>query len=163
MRIRFSTAALHETRWQHYAVRFVFGGAITAIAGVIAKEFGPAVGGLFLAFPAIFPAAATLAESHEREKKQQHGMPPGVRGTLIAGIQAYGTALGSIGLAVFAVLFWTLATRMTLWLLFPLAVVSWFSVAAVLWLLRRRIPLLRDLRPRGQKMATPRLPRGVGE
>jgi hypothetical protein len=31
--------------------------------GLLAKKFGSTVGGLFLAFPAIFPASATLIES----------------------------------------------------------------------------------------------------
>ena len=39
---------------------FFFGGLITAVAGVIAQRFGPIIGGLFLAFPAIFPASATF-------------------------------------------------------------------------------------------------------
>jgi hypothetical protein len=43
--------ALHE-----WAVRFLFGGAVCVAAGLIARRFGPGVGGLFLAFPAIFPA-----------------------------------------------------------------------------------------------------------
>jgi hypothetical protein len=51
-----------------------FGGLITAIAGVIAKQFGPAVAGLFLAFPAMFPASATLIEKHEKQKKEKKGL-----------------------------------------------------------------------------------------
>jgi len=39
---------------------------MTVIAGLIAFRFGPVVGGLFLAFPAIFPASATLIERHGR-------------------------------------------------------------------------------------------------
>lgn len=35
---------------------------VTALAGVIAKHYGPVIGGLFFAFPAIFPASATLIE-----------------------------------------------------------------------------------------------------
>jgi hypothetical protein len=35
---------------------------MTAIPGWIASKYGPVVGGLFLAFPAIFPASATLVE-----------------------------------------------------------------------------------------------------
>jgi hypothetical protein len=54
--------------------RFVFGGLITVATGIIAKKFGPGMGGLFLAFPAIFPASATLVEKHEKEEKQQAGM-----------------------------------------------------------------------------------------
>jgi hypothetical protein len=34
------------------------------VVGLIAARFGPVVGGLFLAFPAIFPASATLIEKH---------------------------------------------------------------------------------------------------
>ena len=47
---------------------------MTVLAGVIAKKFGPVVGGLFLAFPAIFPASATLIEKHERERKERKGL-----------------------------------------------------------------------------------------
>ena len=74
MRIHVNPSALAETNWHEYAVRFVFGGLITAIAGIIAKEFGAVIGGLFLAFPAIFPASATLIERHEKEKKQREGL-----------------------------------------------------------------------------------------
>ena len=34
----------------------------SAIAGMIAKRYGAEIGGLFLAFPAIFPASASLIE-----------------------------------------------------------------------------------------------------
>ena len=70
MKIQIDPSVLKETKWHQYAVRFVFGGLITAMAGVISKEFGPVIGGLFLAFPAIFPASATLIEKHEEEKER---------------------------------------------------------------------------------------------
>ena len=66
-------------------VRFVFGGAITVGAGLLARKFGPAVGGLFLAFPAIFPASATLIEKHEREKKERKGSTGERRGNMLQG------------------------------------------------------------------------------
>jgi hypothetical protein len=62
MRIKADLSALAQTKWHDYAVRFLFGGFITALAGIIAKKFGPGIGGLFLAFPAILPASATLIE-----------------------------------------------------------------------------------------------------
>jgi hypothetical protein len=37
------------------------GGLVTVITGIVAKNWGPVIGGLFLAFPAIFPASATIA------------------------------------------------------------------------------------------------------
>ena len=58
MRVTVNLSGLHETNWKDYIIRFVFGGAITVITGLIARKFGPVIGGLFLAFPAIFPASA---------------------------------------------------------------------------------------------------------
>jgi hypothetical protein len=49
-------------------VRFALGGFATVAAGLVADLWGPAAGGLFLAFPAIFCATATLIEKHERER-----------------------------------------------------------------------------------------------
>jgi len=54
MKVHADFSALRRTKWYEYAIRFLFGGIITAITGLIAKKFGPQVGGLFLAFPAIF-------------------------------------------------------------------------------------------------------------
>lgn len=62
MQIKVDASVIGQTTWYEYAVRFLFGGFITAVAGIIAKEFGPGIGGLFLAFPAIFLASATLIE-----------------------------------------------------------------------------------------------------
>jgi hypothetical protein len=52
----------------------VLGGAMTVIAGLIAARFGPVIGGLFLAFPTIFSASATLIEKHVRERKEKAGL-----------------------------------------------------------------------------------------
>lgn len=60
-------------RWE-YLERFLFGGIVTVITGLIAQEFGVVVVGLFLAFPGIFPASATLVERHERKKKREQGL-----------------------------------------------------------------------------------------
>ena len=71
MQIKVDFSVLGQTKWHEYAVRFLFGGLITAVAGIIAEKCGPGIGGLFLAFPAIFPASATLIEKHEKQKKEQ--------------------------------------------------------------------------------------------
>jgi hypothetical protein len=91
-----------QTTWRQYAIRFVAGGAITATVGIIGKEFGPGIGGLFLAFPAIFPASATLVEKHELERKRRLGLHGELRGMDAAGVDAAGAAMGSIGLLAFA-------------------------------------------------------------
>jgi hypothetical protein len=60
MIVKVKLEALRETKWYEYALRFVLGGLVTVGAGLIADIYGPATGGLFLAFPAIFCASATL-------------------------------------------------------------------------------------------------------
>jgi Protein of unknown function (DUF3147) len=94
MQIKVDLSALRQAEWHQYAIRFFFGGLVTAIAGIIAKEFGAAIGGLFLAFPAIFPGSATLIEKHETEKKEREGLHGTERGRDAASIDAAGSAMG---------------------------------------------------------------------
>jgi hypothetical protein len=63
MKPKFSVGALREGRWYEYIIRFGLGGLATVVAGLISSEWGPSVGGLFLALPAIFCASARFAES----------------------------------------------------------------------------------------------------
>jgi len=99
MRIRINLASLKQTLWHEYLTRFLLGGAITVTTGLIAKHFGPVIGGLFLAFPAIFPSGATLIEKHERDKKRRAGIPQTIRGRLAAALDARGAAMGTLALA----------------------------------------------------------------
>lgn len=138
MIVTFNTSTLRETRWYEYALRFLFGGFITAAAGVIAKEFGPTVGGLFLAFPAIFPASATLIEKHEREKKQQKGMNGKQRGRDAAALEAAGAALGSLALFLFAVLVWSVLPHYNSAFVLTAATAVWAFASIGLWFVRRR-------------------------
>jgi hypothetical protein len=41
MRIRFNLNTLKQIKWNEYLTRFLLGGAITVITGLIAKHFGP--------------------------------------------------------------------------------------------------------------------------
>lgn len=111
MQIKVDPSVIGQTTWYEYAVRLLFGGLITAVAGIIAKEFGPGIGGLFLAFPAIFPASATLIEKYEKRKKEKEGLDGTLRGREAASIDAAGSAMGGIGLLVFALSFWQFAPR----------------------------------------------------
>jgi hypothetical protein len=102
MQVKIDPSALKQTRWYEFGVRFLFGGLITAGAGIVAKEFGPGMGGLFLAFPAIFPAGATLIEKHEKQKNERAGLHGTARGRKAAAIAAAGASIGCIGLFIFA-------------------------------------------------------------
>ena len=136
MIVQFKPSALRQTRWYEYLVRFVLGGAMTVIAGLIAARFGPVVGGLFLAFPAIFPASATLIEKHVRENKEKKGLPGARRGKEAAVLDAVGATLGSFGLAAFALIIW-LVVEQSPYLALVLATLGWSVVAVFSWILRR--------------------------
>lgn len=127
-----------QTRWYEYAIRFVFGGLVTALAGAIGKKWGPAVGGLFLAFPAILPASATLLEKHQRERKQRRGMAGAKRGIDAAGADAAGAAIGSIGLLAFAAICWRLLPRYPAGVVLAGATLAWALIGGTLWILRKR-------------------------
>jgi hypothetical protein len=137
MRIKIDPSPLLKTRWYEFAVRFLFGGLITAIAGLIAKKFGPGVGGLFLAFPAIFPASATLIEKHEKQNKERAGLHGLVRGRKAAGVDAAGAAIGGLGLLIFAWLVKTLIVSHGTWPALTGATVSWAAVSLLLWQIRK--------------------------
>jgi hypothetical protein len=132
-KIQVDLSALRRTKWYEYGMRFLFGGAITAITGIIAKKFGPEVGGLFLAFPAIFPASATLIEKHEKQKKERKGFNGTKRGRLAAGVDAAGAALGCGGLLVFALLVWKLLPGHTSWMVLAGATLAWLAAAVAIW------------------------------
>jgi hypothetical protein len=55
-------------------IRFVVGGVVVSGFALL--------GGLFLAFPGIFPASVTLVERHERNKRRQKGLHGERRGRL---------------------------------------------------------------------------------
>jgi hypothetical protein len=139
MRIRIDSASLGKTRWYEFAVRFLFGGLITAVTGIIARKFGPAVGGLFLAFPAIFPASATLIEKHEKQKKERVGLHGSLRGRKAAGIDAAGAAMGSVGLLAFALFNKIFLVGHNPWLLLSASSGVWLAVSLLLWLIRKRM------------------------
>jgi hypothetical protein len=137
--IKADPSVLKQTKWNDYAVRFFFGGLITAVAGIIAKEFGPGIGGLFLAFPAIFPASTTLIEKHEKEKKELRGLKGAARGRRAASIDAAGASMGSIGLVAFALLVWQVLPRAQVWVVLALATLLWLAVSVGVWQIRKRL------------------------
>ena len=139
MLIKINPSPLKQTKGHEYLVRFAFGGLITAAAGIIATKFGPEVGGLFLAFPAIFPATATLIEKHETEKKQKRGLKGTVRGRNAASVDAAGSAMGSVGLFVFAVIVLHFIAGHNLWLVLAGAMLGWLAVSVLTWLIRKRV------------------------
>ena len=102
-----------------WLIRFAFGGLISIGTALAAKTWGPAVGGLFLGFPAILPATLTLAK--ERSGKQQ------------ANEDARGGALGALALVAFAaVVAWGMPLLPPVAVL-ALALGTWVAVGVGLW------------------------------
>jgi len=111
------------------------------------------VGGLFLAFPAIFPASATLVEKHEKEKKAQKGMHGQERGRDAAALDAAGASMGSIGLLLFALIVWLLLPEHSAWFVLLAAGALWFASSCGLWLLREHRHQIFGFTPRRQQAA----------
>lgn len=143
MPVRLKFSALRDVTLHDYVSRFALGGAITVLAGMIARHFGPVAGGVFLAFPAIFPASATLLEKHQRLKKQRAGIAFTLRGRLAAAIDARGATLGSIALVLFALVCWQGLPRHRPVGVLGIALALWLALATTLWRLRQWHGLIR--------------------
>ncbi len=113
---------LADLRPWEYAARFAFGGTIAVLTGLIARVWGPAVAGLFLAFPAILPASLTLVNKHDGRRQ--------------AVDDARGARMGSIGLVVFGVIVAAGAGRLHPVLVMTIATAAWLAVNVGLWFVR---------------------------
>ena len=105
--------------WWEYALRFVFGGTITVLTGLLAHSIGPAIAGMFLAFPAILPASLTLVKKQEGRKK--------------AADDARGARVGALGLVGFAIVVALTATSWPAAGVLVVATLAWLAVSLVVW------------------------------
>ena len=114
-----------DTTLRDYTGRFAFGGAAAVVAELIARGGGPSVGGLFLAFPAILPAALSLVKKRE--------------GKRAAGEEAEGAILGCAGLFAFAIVVEYTSDRVRSALVLGLAVVAWLFASVSAWQVLERV------------------------
>jgi hypothetical protein len=119
MRPVFSFAQLKATKPHEYVLRFCFGGMVAVFASLMGHAHGPAVGGLFLAFPALLPAALTLVKQHD--------------GRAAAADDARGAVIGGLGLAAFALVVWRTAASTAPWLSLLLSLAVWVLLSVSLW------------------------------
>ena len=143
--IRFSPSSLREGRWYEYLIRFALGGAVTVFTGLISSRYGPSVGGLFLALPAIFCASATLIEKHEIRRKREAGTTGERRGQGAAALEAAGAALGALGMLGFAIVF-SLTVESSILVAFIGASLAWLVVSVAAWYVRRKMRSVRKAR-----------------
>ena len=137
MRISLDLARARTLRWHEFAVRSLIGGLATVLTGLIAREFGPVIGGLFLSFPVIFPAGATLIEKHETQRKRAAGFDCRIRPRKAVSVDAAGASLGGIGLGCFGLIAWRLLPGQNLTAVLVLSAAGWLAVSVLLWRLRK--------------------------
>jgi hypothetical protein len=130
--VKFEPAHLREIAPWEYAVRFVFGGAICVLTGIVGAHWAT-YAGMLMAFPAILPASLTLVQEHDgRERAEQ---------------DARGGRIGVLGLAAFAGVVAIAAGELAAPTVLALATFAWAVVAVGGWLLRERLVRgRRDLR-----------------
>ncbi len=124
MKPKVSLAGLKGTRAREYLVRFLVGGLLTAATGLVSHAWGPGVGGLFLGFPAVLPASLTLVKEHEGRAK--------------AVDDARGARLGSVALAVFALLVFAEIRAVPVAIVLATATAGWLAVGGGLWCMVHR-------------------------
>lgn len=130
---------LRRAKPKDYASRFLFGAAVTVLAGLVSKWAGPVIGGMFLAFPGIFPPGVSFVEKEETERKQEAGLHGSVRARRLAGVHAAGASEGAVGLIAFAAALWYMLPRHGLAPALLLASGLWIAVSFTSWYVRERL------------------------
>jgi PncC family amidohydrolase len=129
---------IRTIRPREYVVRFAFGALVSAAAAILTIRFGPKVGGLFLAFPAILPATLTLIEKRD--------------GLAQALSDVRGAALGSVGMIAFALTALVLVRRNPA-LALTAALAAWAVAGVVLYVTLRLLA-----RMLGERQYLPEIP-----
>lgn len=112
--------ALRDLSRRDLLVRFAFGAAISAIAGIVSVLAGSQPGGLLLAFPAILPATLTLVEKDESERQAED--------------LDLGSILGAASLAAFAAVVWQYMPAWNPAANIVAALAAWLAMAVGLYL-----------------------------
>ncbi|QMV19196.1 DUF3147 family protein [Granulicella sp. 5B5] len=137
MRLRFDS--LRETTLAEYARHFVAGGLVTVAASLIARRYGAVIGGMFMAFPGIFPPSISLVEKHKREREAAQGFE-GVRAARAeASVEAAGASAGAAGLGAFGLVLWKGLGTHPLTPVLVVALMAWLVVSCTMWWLRERL------------------------
>jgi hypothetical protein len=101
-------------------VRFAFGAATSAVAGIISLAWNARTAGIMLAFPAILAASLTLIADEESRRAARE--------------DARGAVIGALGLAAFALVGYVSFGHMPSVLVLALALLAWICVACGLYL-----------------------------
>jgi uncharacterized membrane protein (GlpM family) len=100
-------------------VRFIAGALISVVAGGVALAFGPRIGGIFLAFPAVLVASLTLIEKEEDRAAARE--------------DARGATAGALALVIFAIVFTLVSDDTGGGIALLVATISWTVAALALY------------------------------
>ncbi len=139
VRIGCDFSKLGKTKPTEYLTRFLFGCALTLVFSLITKWAGPIVGGLFLAFPGIYPSGSSFVEKKEEERKLTAGMEGRMRARSLASGHAVGAGAGCFGLMGFAAIVWLGLPRFGLAPSLAAGTAAWFALSFGAWALRERM------------------------
>jgi len=142
MRPKLRIDSLRQTTPMEYAIRFMFGGLVTLAATLIANKWGPVIGGIFLAFPGIFPAGVSLVEKHKTKRESVVGKIGVATARAEASVQAAGASAGTWGLAGFGLVLWKEAAIHSLPMMMMCAALAWAVLSWTLWMLRDKHAML---------------------
>jgi hypothetical protein len=118
-KVQASADGIRESKLHEWIIRFVFGGLVSLTAGLISRQWGPEVGGLFLAFPSILPATVTLVKEHKNRDQ--------------AADCTRGAALGSVGLISFAAVVFLAAEHWSAVVTLTAATLAWLVTSLLVW------------------------------
>jgi Protein of unknown function (DUF3147) len=138
VRLKVQAKSLRETTATEYATRFVFGGLVTVAATLIANRWGPVIGGIFLAFPGIFPAGISLVEKHKTKREAREGKIGVLSARGEASVEAAGASAGAVGLVAFALVVWKSTTSHALVVMLGCAALAWAVVSWAAWMAREK-------------------------
>ena len=139
MRLELRFGSLKQTKLTEYMSRFVFGGLVTLLAGLVADRFGPVIGGLFLAFPGIFPAGVSLVEKHKALREMAEGKLGTWSARGQASVEATGASIGTLGLMGFALVLWKGLPMHNFPSVLLMAAAMWIAVSCLFWWIRERM------------------------
>lgn len=139
VRIGCDFSKLGKTKPMEYLTRFLFGCALTLLFSLISKWAGPVIGGLFLAFPGIYPPGSSFVEKKEEERKEQAGMHGTQRARSLASAHAVGASAGTFGLMGFAAAVWLGLPRFGLAPSLAAGTLAWLVLSFGAWALRERM------------------------
>jgi hypothetical protein len=113
------------------------------------------IGGVFLAFPGIFPAGVSLVEKHKISRETEEGKVGVAAARGEASVEATGASAGAWGLAGFALVVWKESAIHSLPVMLGCAALAWLAVSWTAWTIRDKHP--RFMRWRGRRATSSRM------